>query len=358
MKIKRVLFLLPYPLDKAPSQRFRIEAYFNLLKQNKIHFSTQVFLNENGWSVLYKNGSLIQKVLAVIKGFSKRFYAAIFLVHQFDFIVVHREVSPLGPPIFEWIIARLWKRKIIFDFDDAIWIPNTSEQNKLAGYIKCFWKTASICRWAYKISAGNQFLASFARNQNKNVFIIPTAVDISTRYNKLVDHQVSKPAIGWTGSHSTLKYLDIIYPVLGRLNQTFDYDFLVICNKPPATNLKNLKFIEWNEESEITDLAKINIGIMPLYPDQWSEGKCGFKIIQYLALGIPSVASPVGVNKIIVEDGINGFLCNAVENWYQALSKLLKDASLREKMGLTGRQKIIKSYSVQANEAVFLSLFD
>ena len=356
MKPVKVLFLLPYPLHKAPSQRFRIEAYFPLLKEGNIEVHTQVFLNEGGWNVLYKNGSLLQKAMAVVKGFAKRWQAAIFLVHKYDFVVVHREAAPLGPPLFEWIISRVWKRKMIFDFDDAIWIPAISEQNKMAALVKCFWKTKWICKWSYKIAVGNEYLAGYASQYNSNITLVPTSVDTVNRYHSLVNQDVLKPSIGWTGSHSTLKYLDVIVPVLQRLEKQYDFYFYVICNKEPSFQLHSLKYIEWKELTEIDDLKKINIGVMPLEADAWSEGKCGFKIIQYLALGIPAVASPVGVNKKIINEK-NGFLCASGEDWYKALSALLSNSLLREEMGKAGREKIVKEYSVQANADLFLALF-
>lgn len=357
MKTKKVLFLLPYPLHNAPSQRFRMEAFFPLLKQNNIEVHTQTFLDANGWKILYKNGSVWQKIRAVAAGFVKRWWATLFLVWRYDFIVVHREAAPLGPPVFEWIIGSLWKRKMIFDFDDAIWIPAVSEQNKLASFAKCFWKTKWICKWSYRIAAGNQYLAEFARRHNPNVFVIPTCVDTNHRYNSLADHETQKPSIGWTGSHSTIKYLDTIVPVLQKLEKIYDFDFYVICNKKPAFQLNSLKYIEWKEDTEIEDLKNINIGLMPLEEDLWSQGKCGFKIIQYMALGIPAVASPVGVNNDLINKS-TGFLCSTPEQWYTALSTLLSDDSLRVEMGKNGRDKIIRFYSIQANAGPFLSLFD
>jgi glycosyltransferase involved in cell wall biosynthesis len=354
---KKVLFLLPYPLQTAPSQRFRIEAYFPLLQQSHIEIRTQSFLDEKAWSRLYKKGSFFLKSLDVCKGFIKRIWAVIFLVHKYDFILVHREATPVGPPIFEWIVAKVWRKKTVFDFDDAIWVPAISDQNKLALSLKCFWKTKWICKWAYKVAAGNEYLAVYARQYNANVAIVPTAVDINHRYNLLVNQEVLKPSIGWTGSHSTMKYLDTVIPVIKELERVRNFDFYVISNKEPEFQLRSLKFIKWTEAAEINDLSKINIGIMPLEEDRWSEGKCGFKIIQYLALGIPAVASPVGVNKKIIKDSLTGFLCTEEEEWYNAISALLDDANLRNEMGRIGREKIIKEYSIQANADLFLGLF-
>ena len=352
-----VLFLLPYPLHRAPSQRFRVEAFFEGLQKENIVFDSATFLDEAAWKVLYQHGSGFQKGWAVVKGFLKRFYTVCFKAYRYDYIFIHREASPLGPPIFEWLLAKVLRKKLIFDFDDAIWIPNVSESNKLTRSVKCFWKVAYICKWSYKVSAGNAYLARFAKKYNKEVTIVPTCVDTEHRFNKLQIQEVVKPVIGWTGSHSTLKYLDTLVPVLQKLEQKYDFTFLVICNHQPDFHLKGLQFLQWREDTEIGDLLKIHIGVMPLKADAWSEGKCGFKIIQYLSLGIPAVASPVGVNKEIVEEGVNGLLCTTSEEWYESLAQLLQDEKARIAFGREGRKKIEQTYSIKANRNIFLSLF-
>ena len=355
---KKVLFLLPYPLHQAPSQRFRVEAYYNLLKQQGINFDTDVFLDEKAWSILYQGGSSVQKAAAVVKGYLKRLVKIVFNARAYDYIFVHREAAPLGPPVFEWLLTKVFRKKVIYDFDDAIWIPSITESNKIARYVKAFWKISYICRWSSKISAGNAFLAGWAKQYNPTVVINPTCVDMEARFNRIkTPAEGQKIVIGWTGSHSTLKYLDKVYPVLQRLEREFTFEFLVICNQPPSFTLNSLRFIKWQEATEIEDLLKIDIGIMPLVADAWSEGKCGFKLIQYLSLGIPCVASPVGVNKDIVKDGRNGFLCETEEEWYLAIKQLLINNSLRKEMGLAGREKMLREYSIKSNAANFLSFF-
>lgn len=364
----KILFLLPYPLYRAPSQRFRVEAYFSLLKAQKVEYRTHEFMNEAAWKALYLKGSLVQKGMAVVKGFIKRFYAVLFVAPTYDYIFIHREAAPLGPPFFEWILARVFRKKIIYDFDDAIWIPAISESNRIVRYVKWFSKIGSICKWSYKISAGNEYLARWAGQYNNNVVITPTSVDMVNKFNKVKyeNHEGTeaqgntvnkKIVVGWTGSHSTLKYLDAIVPVFRKLEEELEFEFLVICNQPPSFSLKNLRFTKWQEATEIDDLMQMDIGVMPLYADAWSEGKCGFKLIQYLSLGIPAVASSVGVNKVILEEGKNGYLCQSEEEWYKALRRLLTDPDQRTCMGREGKQKMEAQYSIQANEGNFLSLF-
>jgi hypothetical protein len=184
MKIK-VLFLLPYPLSKAPSQRFRVEAFFPLILENQIEYRTDEFLDEKAWKLLYQQGSAAQKGFAVVKGFLKRLITVLLVAPKYDYIFIHREASPLGPPIFEWILAKLLKKRIIFDFDDAIWIPCVTGSNQIARYVKCFWKIKYICIWSYKVSGGNAYLANWARQYNEQVIINPTSVDVENRFNKI-----------------------------------------------------------------------------------------------------------------------------------------------------------------------------
>lgn len=354
---KKVLFLLPYPLKRAPSQRFRVEAFFGSLDKVGTRYHVEPFLDERTWKVLYQQSSGLTKVYGVLKGYLRRFYVVIFLVHQYQFVFIHREAAPVGPPIFEWIIAKLWRKKIIYDFDDAIWIADTTAVNRVVNWVKAFWKVRFICKWAYKISAGNNFLCTYAKKYNPNVVLLPTCVDVVGRYNKLKEQHSEKVVIGWTGSHSTMKYLDFLIPVLNRIVEQHNIEIIIISNHPPGFALPKLKFITWKESTEIEDLLQLNMGLMPLEQDEWSEGKCGFKIIQYMALGIPAIASAVGVNTSIIDHGGSGFICTTEDEWHKAITRLILEPDLRQDMGRLGREKIEKAYSVQRYEGTFSGLF-
>jgi glycosyltransferase involved in cell wall biosynthesis len=353
----KVFFLLPYAARTAPSQRFRVEAYFELLDQNNINYSVAYFWPAKAYNSLYKKGKAGFKAFSLLQGLLKRFWQILTGIHTSDFVFIHREAAPVGPPIFEWMVARLFNKKIIYDFDDAIWIPNVSANNKIVGSVKAFWKVKFICKWAYKISAGNKFLGDWAAQYNSSIVYNPTCVDMAGRYNILKDQETENIVLGWTGSHSTLKYLELIKPVLEELENEFDFSFIVICDRKPEWNLKSLVFIPWNEAAEIQDLSRINIGLMPLENDAWSEGKCGFKIIQYLSLGIPAIASPVGVNQSIIDDNQNGYLCNSAAEWKSRIIKLMQEKNLRKAMGEAGRKKMLNQFSTQSNAENFLSLF-
>ena len=352
----KIAFLVPYPAGEAPSQRFRFEQYFDLLEQKNIAYQVYSFLDQKTWEILYKPGHALSKITGIVLGFMRRFLL-LFQLSSVDFVFIHREITPIGPPIFEWIIAKILRKKIIYDFDDAIWIPNTSANNMVVAGIKWHAKVGNICAWAHKVSVGNAFLRNYALQFNEEVYYNPTTIDTVNLHCQLSNHDIEKPVIGWTGSHSTMVYLADIVPVIAELSQEFDFDFVVISNKAPDFKLENLKFIPWCKATEIRDLATLNIGIMPLTNDAWANGKCGFKALQYMALGIPALVSPVGVNEEIVSNDFNGFVCSSPSDWKNALESLLLSAANRKRLGVNARQFIEEKYSVLSNENNFLSLF-
>lgn len=354
----KIIILAPYPLAKAPSQRFRFEHYLDHFKRNNIDFDFEAFLSEKAWANIYQKRKGLEKLYATIIGFWTRLLLLMKL-GRYDTVLIHRELSPLGPPIFEWIIAKLLKKKIIYDFDDAIWLPDPNGENWLWKTLKWRSKVASICKWSWKVSAGNDYLADFARQYCDRVVVFPTVVNTATHRPQAKSiAEERRPVIGWTGSHSTLFYLNEIYPVLQTLEKEIAFDFLVIANKNPKLPLKHFRFIEWNKTTEIEDLSKIDIGIMPLESNEWAKGKCGFKLIQYLALGIPAVASPVGVNSQIVINNKTGFLASSQQEWKEKIALLLQDTALRNSLGKAGRDLIEEKYSVRSQKNHFLGLFE
>lgn len=354
---KQILMIVQYPENVSPGQRFRFELYKDLLQKSGFEVTTKFFLDQNGYNVIHRHGFFVAKFVAILKGFLRRFILT-FRLGKYDFILLQREVAPIGPPLFEWIYIKLLNKKIVYDFDDAIWIKTISEKNNIAALVRNTGKVKTICRWVNKVSCGNEYLCNYARLYNSNVVHNPTCVDTVNRHNLLASHDVDRITIGWTGSFSTMVYLGIVVPALQMLQSKYDFDIKIISNNAPALNLRNIEYVEWTAENEVRELSGCQIGLMPLTNDEWSEGKCGFKLIQYLALEIPAVASPVGLNKSIIEEGVNGFFAITDSEWYQKMERLILDADLRKKMGKAGRQKIITQYSLQSNGNNFLSLFN
>ncbi len=364
--MRSIKIFCPYPFNQAPSQRFRFEQYLTLLKEAGFKVTFLSFYNQSDWESLYVKGNFIQKFVRLSIAVFAQIVNCIVTLKD-DYILIHRELLPIGPPVLEWVIAKILRKKIIYDFDDAIWLTDKINESKIGKKIRWRSKVSSICKWSYKVSCGNKYLCIYAQQFNQNVILNPTTIDTKQLHNSdLYKIPIQKKAInqdviiiGWTGSHSTLKYLKSIESVLVQLeNQFQQIQFLVIADQPPDLMVTRLKFIRWNKETEVTDLIKMDIGIMPLPDDEWAKGKCGFKALQYMALEIPCIASPVGVNTTIIQQGINGFLCNTSQEWIRCFELLISNEQLRKQIGKAGRITVEENYSVRSNASNFLSLFE
>jgi glycosyltransferase involved in cell wall biosynthesis len=355
--VKKILFICPYPTGLAPSQRFRFEQYIDILEEKGHQIETKPFFTEKAYAKHRQSGDTLTKIHSIFQSYLGRF-ALLLQVQSFDFVFLHREATPLGPPVIEWIISKVLQRKIIYDFDDAIWTTDDTIESRLTHWLRWRQKVRLICRWSHRISCGNEYLARFAQQKNSNVSIIPTTIDFFPA-KRQTDQSTGEIVIGWTGSHSTLKYLTTILPVLDSIEVKYPHvRVLVIADKDPHLPLENYQFKKWNLQTETEDLEAIDIGIMPLPDDEWTRGKCGFKALQYMAMSIPAIVSPVGVNRQIVTHGAEGYLCSTFEQWFECLEDLILNPSKRVAMGEKGRQKVINFYSVEANSTRFLSLFE
>jgi glycosyltransferase involved in cell wall biosynthesis len=352
----KILIFTPAPANISPSQRFRIEHYIKLGKEKGVDFTVKPFYSNKTWSVLHLKNHLFQKVGGIFWGFVKRFFS-LFTLFNYDFVYIHREAAPVGPPVIEWLIAKVFRKKIVYDFDDNIWTSLASEANPGVARIKCAWKCANICKMSYLVSVGNDFLAKYALQYNKNVHVIPTVVNTENYHNKLKNQDEGKITIGWTGTYTNLHNLSKISGVIKKLKEKYDFNFHIIANKDPMLEGVEYIYKKWNLQSEISDLLEMHIGIMPLANTDIELGKCGFKAIQYASLGIPAVVSPVGANKNVITDGIEGYWADSEEEWYNKLEKLICDKELRKQMGQNGRNKMLSKYSVETYKDVFFGFF-
>jgi len=291
--------------------------------------------------VLYEKGHYIRKALFVLFSMLRRAYD-VFQACSYDIIFIHREAYPFGGYIFEWFF-RLFGKKLIYDFDDPIFLKKPSKIKK-------------IISMSNYIIAGNEFLKNYAFQYNKSFTILPTCIDTQTYKPDTGPVAKEKIVIGWIGTSFTAIYLDLLKDVYSALADRFkNIEFRIVGGSFGNSDLPIL-CKKWGLESEVSDLQSFDIGVMPLFDDDWARGKCGFKIIQYMAVGIPTVASRVGTNVEIIEDGKDGFLAVDKEDWIKKLSLLIEDKNLREKMGKAGRQKAEALYSVKANKEKFVDI--
>lgn len=356
---RKILILCQQEKGITPGQRFRIEQYLSFLEENnyEIEFSSLMKHSDNKY--LYSAGFFIRKFIILVKSIFIRIYDLIRVKsNEFDAVFIYRDALMIGSVFFERQISKT-SVPIIYDFDDAIWLNDVSDGNRKLAWLKNPDKTTKIIKYSTLVTVGNQFLANFAKSINSNTVIIPTTID--TNYHIPINKEIIKEkiCIGWTGSITTVKHFNYLIPVLKKLLAVYPHIEYKLIGDPNFENKElGIKGIEWKIETEIFDLQQIDIGIMPLPDDEWSRGKCGFKALQYMALEIPCVISPHGVNSDIVRDGVNGFLADNEHEWFEKISMLIENKQLRLTLGRAGRQTIIAKYSVEANKMKWKEAFD
>jgi len=339
----RLLALVPSLYDKSPGQRYRLEQWEPLLRERGVDITYAPFECAELNDVVYKQGQIAKKLRLVVQALGRR-AALLSKLTNYDVIYLHREAALLGPAVFERLIHRSGV-PIVFDFDDAIFLSYKSPSNGYLSYLKFAGKTKTNCRLAAHVMVGNPYLAEYARQFNQNVSIIPTTID-TDKYKPVNIEDASGPVvIGWTGSHSTVQHLDTLRSALAKLAQRESIRLRVIGT--PNYQIEGVEFetIMWRSETEVEDLSAADIGIMPLPDDNWARGKCGAKALQFMAMGIPTVCSPVGVNTDIIQDNENGLIANSEDEWIEKLSLLIRSRELRARLGKAGRQTIEQRFS-------------
>jgi len=339
----RLLALVPSLYDKSPGQRYRLEQWEPLLRERGVDITYAPFECAELNDVVYKQGQIAKKLRLVVQALGRR-AALLSKLTNYDVIYLHREAALLGPAVFERLIHRSGV-PIVFDFDDAIFLSYKSPSNGYLSYLKFAGKTKTNCRLAAHVMVGNPYLAEYARQFNQNVSIIPTTID-TDKYKPVNIEDSSGPVvIGWTGSHSTVQHLDTLRSALAKLAQRESIRLRVIGT--PNYQIEGVEFetIMWRSETEVEDLSAVDIGIMPLPDDNWARGKCGAKALQFMAMGIPTVCSPVGVNTDIIQDNENGLIANSEDEWIEKLSLLIRSRELRARLGKAGRQTIEQRFS-------------
>jgi glycosyltransferase involved in cell wall biosynthesis len=351
----KVLAVVPSLYDTSPGQRFRLEQWEPILKQSGVEITWAPFETEELKQVLYRPGRAASKVRSVLANMSRR-RDELASVKDYDLVYLFREAALLGPPWFERKIARSGV-PMVFDFDDAVFVAYRSPSNGYLSYLKFPQKTGEICRLSAHVMAGNQYLADYAGRFNPNVTIVPTTID-TLKYRQVEKQETETLTIGWSGSHSTVQHLDTVRDVLQELARDERFKLRVIGATDYRLDSVEVEALSWRSETEVADLRPIDIGIMPLPDDQWSKGKCGLKALQYMALGIPTICSPVGVNTTIITDGVNGFIAGEKDEWVAKLKLLLHSPELRRKIGEAGRVTVEEEYSAATQAPRVLKIFE
>ncbi len=356
--MKKVLFICLHRPDRSPGQRFRFEQYLSYLNQNGYECKLSFLLNQKDDKAFYSKGRLAGKVFIYLKTLLKR-TGDWFEMNKYDIIFIFRDALMTGSTFFEKRFAHS-KAKIVFDFDDAIWIEGVSDANKSLSFLKNADKTSTIIKLSDLVFAGNQYLKDYAAQFNTNIVIVPTTIDTDIYTPKKKETGSSTVCIGWSGSFSTIQHFALAIPALRRIKDKYGdiVKFKIIGDGRYYCKALETQGVPWIAATELEDLSEIDIGVMPLPDDEWAKGKCGLKGLQYMALGIPTLMSPVGVNTEIIQNSINGYLPHNENEWVEALSKLVEDKELRKRIGEAGRLTVVDKYSVEAWKQQYLDNFN
>ena len=357
----KVLALASYPTEAAAT-RYRLEQFVIPLAERDIDLTIHPFLNSKLFENLYRREALPLTALGLI-GATLRRSAEVISARQADVVLVQREAMIFGPPLIEWLMTRVMKRPMVLDLDDATYVSYTSPTyGDFGKSLKWFSKTDDLIRWATTVICGNRSIAEYVSSKGARARIIPTIVDTEVfrpayppaNAGATDNAQSLRVVLGWIGTHSTFPFLESIFPVLTELAKDHDFRLKVVgAGKDeitiPGVEVENLR---WSLEREVQDFQSIDVGLYPidasLYSNKWAAGKSGFKAIQYMAVGVPYVATPVGAAKELGEAGVTHFFASDPEEWRNALAELIVNANKRRQMGAAGRCHVTKHFALPA----------
>jgi glycosyltransferase involved in cell wall biosynthesis len=339
----RVLALAPLPSRRAGT-RHRVEQYIPLLRSAGIDVEVSSFFDESAHRVLYVPGHTVAKAFGVLRGTWRR-VRDLFRARRFDVLLVYRETTAFGPPVFEWLLRRMGVR-YVFDFDDAIYLTGTSSVNKRWSWLRHPSRVAGSARLATAVIVSNDYLADHARTWNDRVTAIMTPVDTDRHTPRSAPRPNGPLVIGWAGSQWTAPYLRLLDDALTQLARRREFIFRVVGGEYSNPNAR-VEVLEFDVDREADDLRSFDIGVLPEPDEEWTKGKGAYKGLLYMATGLPVVASRVGVNPEVILEGQTGYCVGTTAEWVEALERLLDDATLRQRLGTNGRRRAEERYSVR-----------
>ena len=339
----KILYFTKYSRN-AGSSRLRSYQYFPYLEEAGFRVEVSPLFSEAYLKQLYSGQSTAREAL---KGYVKRFFK-LFAVLSYDRVVIEKELFPYLPAFAERILSLLGVQYVV-DYDDAVFHNyDQSSQPLLRKFLGS--KIDAVMRYSGCVVAGNQYLAERARKAGaKKIEIIPTVIDLE-RYPVQSKKEEKTPfVVGWIGTKTTFeKHLSPCRNWLKRLqNEEPDLKVHIVGVTSEMDLGPQVRYIPWTEATEVEEILKMDVGIMPLQDTLWERGKCAYKLIQYAACGIPGVASDVGMNKEVTVPGETGILASTDEEWIQAIKTLKSNTELRNQMGNNARKKVEERYCIQ-----------
>jgi len=342
----RVLALASYPTEAACT-RYRAEQFVEPLANRGITMTVRPFMDSNLFDSLYKQHSWPRTAAGLMKSTLLR-VGDVVAASGADVVFVQREAMLFGPPAIEWLTNRMLRRPMVLDLDDATYVPYTSPTyGRFTKALKFFGKTDYLIRWSRTVVCGNQTIAEYVSSKGGHAEIIPTVVDLE-KFCPGQPRQGAVPVLGWVGSHSTFPFLESILPALSELAESHSFKLKIVGSgranvSVPGVEVENL---EWDLEREVDDFRSIDIGLYPLANNNWTMGKSGFKAIQWMAVGIPYVATPLGAAGQIGEPDVTNYFADTRDEWIAKLKLLLADADKRRAMGQAGRKYALAHFDL------------
>ena len=337
----------------GPSTRFRVLQWKPYLEDAGVALTLHAIFSAKMTAALYQSGWTMAKLAASASGAARRWATLARLPELADVLLIHREIFPLGRKPF-WRVLERFPGPIIYDYDDAMFMPQRGDRGILR-----WWEKIDTPKAAMALSdvvlAGNEFLAAYARPHARRVVVLPTCIDTARFEPPARPPADGKPVVGWIGSYTASKYLLGLVPVLQAVAERVPFRLYVVgCHPVPPIHGVEIEQVAWSLAREVEDFQRCDVGVYPLWDDEWAKGKCAFKAIQFMACGAPVVASAVGMNRELIKDGVNGSLASTPEEWVEKLARLLADPALRARWGVAARQTVEESYSVRAHATTFI----
>jgi len=346
----KVLFLTKYTRQGA-SSRLRTFQYLDFFRAQGVMCEVQSFFSEAYLAEVYRTKH--HNKLESAKSFFRRFFK-LFTVGRYDCVVIEKELFPFLPAVCERCLALLGVKYIV-DYDDAIFHNYDLHPNPMVRFLLKN-KIKTVMRLSTVVVAGNDYIRSRALAWGaKRVELIPTVIDME-KYDARGADTAGAFTIGWIGSPITFKYIHPLKPVFERLAASHDIQLKFIgANKGLGVPYEEL--VPWQEIEEARQIRSFDVGIMPLEDNIWENGKCGYKLIQYMGSAVPVVGTPIGVNDTIIEEGINGYKATSLDEWYEQLEKLIRaSAEERHRLGLQGREKVKRAFSLQVAQREWMRI--
>ena len=339
----RILFLTRYAAE-GPSSRYRFLQYIPYLESAGIHCVVAPFFRPGYLSPRFSSGNRSGLMLHTLSDYWNRL-RILCTVRKYDLVFIEKEIFPYLPPIFENPFFHGGPPTVL-DYDDAIFHVYDSHANFVVRLLLGN-KIPRLMAKTKAVVVGSNYLYEYACRYNGSSCLLPTVIDLKSYPDEPPLREAAEPfTVGWIGSNSTVMYLRSIAPVLDKFCATHNARFVMIGGNSDPLLIRHLSSVPWSRDAEIRSLSKIDVGIMPLDATPFARGKCAFKLIQYMGCWKPVIATPVGENARVVEHGVNGFLADTPQQWFDALELLFGDPTLCQTMGARGRVKVEAEYSL------------